>query len=754
MAEWKKVITSGSNAELANLTATGADIKLTGLATGSNENVLLVDSSTGAVKRIAMADVTGTNTTYAISTSASGSTGANITLAGTNSVTQSIQLVEGNNIIITETGDAITIASTNDYAHPTQSAINVNQTALQTIDTVTVNTLGHVTGITSQSIQTASTSSVGVVQLSDSTTSTSTALAATANAVSSSMAAAATAQAAADAAAATAGAISSLSSEEIAQLANIGESTTIDSTQWGYLGATNQGLTSTSNVNFGTITATGNVSTTANVTGATASFNHLVVSGSATMDGSLVFNGVSFTETAIGTHSGSHVWGTDSSSTHEFTGSIYVSNDVYITDDLTVTDTISGSTVNAAALNVGGTAIGTLISNSVGTNITSVGTITTGSWNANTIAVLYGGTGVTSFADNSVIVSQDSGTNQLSAKAMTTTGSLLIGGSAGPEVGTLTQGSNITITNGNGTISIAGTADTQLTQSQVEDYAGGLFEGNTETGITATYQPGDNTVDLVVGGLTLTQFADNVIQSSSMFTNIPTDNEDSLVTAGGIIEYVTAATLELTGDTVYTAGDGLTLNTLDFDLDADLTTVTSIYNTGLKIGRAANDTTIDFGVADDRITFDAASTERLRVDTSGIKVYGAISASGDVTVAGNLQVNGTTTTVNSTIVEIDDAFISLGAAAGVANTDSGIIFGARNSDATTVAGDSLFWDGNAFNNDGRLAIDHNVAVGAITASADYYLAGAFSGSSTDAATALADHYGNLRIDAGEIYIYI
>ena len=40
--------------------------------------------------------------------------------------------------------------------------------------------------------------------------------------------------------------------------------------------------------------------------------------------------------------------------------------------------------------------------------------------------------------------------------------------------------------------------DTQLSQAQVEDFAGGLFTGNTETFITATYQTGDNTVDLVV----------------------------------------------------------------------------------------------------------------------------------------------------------------------------------------------------------------------------------------------------------------
>jgi len=40
--------------------------------------------------------------------------------------------------------------------------------------------------------------------------------------------------------------------------------------------------------------------------------------------------------------------------------------------------------------------------------------------------------------------------------------------------------------------------DTQLTQEQVEDYAGGMWTGNTETRATVTYQGADNTIDIVV----------------------------------------------------------------------------------------------------------------------------------------------------------------------------------------------------------------------------------------------------------------
>ena len=72
-----------------------------------------------------------------------------------------------------------------------------------------------------------------------------------------------------------------------------------------------------------------------------------------------------------------------------------------------------------------------------------------------TLAVANGGTNATSFPDKAVIITQDSGTDTLSGVAMSTSGQLLIGGASGPAVGTLTAGSNITITNSDGGITIA-----------------------------------------------------------------------------------------------------------------------------------------------------------------------------------------------------------------------------------------------------------------------------------------------------------
>ena len=74
------------------------------------------------------------------------------------------------------------------------------------------------------------------------------------------------------------------------------------------------------------------------------------------------------------------------------------------------------------------------------------------------LPVASGGTGATALADKAVLITQDSGTDTVAAVAIDANGELLIGGTSGPAVATLTQGANITITNGNGTITIAGAA--------------------------------------------------------------------------------------------------------------------------------------------------------------------------------------------------------------------------------------------------------------------------------------------------------
>lgn len=96
--------------------------------------------------------------------------------------------------------------------------------------------------------------------------------------------------------------------------------------------------------------------------------------------------------------------------------------------------------VSGKALKINGTSVlssSTLGSGVTGSSLTSVGTLTTGTWSASTIATNKGGTGQTTYSS----------------------GQLLIGNSSGSlSKATITAGSNITVTNSSGGITIAAAA--------------------------------------------------------------------------------------------------------------------------------------------------------------------------------------------------------------------------------------------------------------------------------------------------------
>jgi len=126
----------------------------------------------------------------------------------------------------------------------------------------------------------------------------------------------------------------------------------------------------------------------------------------------------------------------------------------------------------------------------------------------------------------------------------------------------------------------------------------------------------------------------------------------------------------------------------------------------------------------------------------------------NVSVAGNLDVQGTVTTLNTTNLNVEDQFLLLNS--GSNSKDVGVIFGGTSG--TDQQGKALIWDYSYNSNDGRLAIsttdvawNNTSNFGAGTAG--YYVAGVFLGNEANAATAKADHDGNIRIESNEIYIY-
>lgn len=57
----------------------------------------------------------------------------------------------------------------NNYSHPTQTAIDVDTSGIDVIDRIQVNTLGHVTSVTSRTLQSATTAQKGVIELATNT---------------------------------------------------------------------------------------------------------------------------------------------------------------------------------------------------------------------------------------------------------------------------------------------------------------------------------------------------------------------------------------------------------------------------------------------------------------------------------------------------------------------------------------------------------------------------------------------------------
>ena len=137
------------------------------------------------------------------------------------------------------------------------------------------------------------------------------------------------------------------------------------------------------------------------------------------------------------------------------------------------------------------------------------------------------------------------------------------------------------------------------------------------------------------------------------------------------------------------------------------------------------------------------------ITTSDV-TFADITATGDLTVTGNINQHQVTN------INIEDQFILLHSGSS-GTADSGIIFGGTSG--TVSQGKALIWDASYNSNDGRLAVSStDVAWNSTSAfgagTAGYYVAGVFEGSTADAATAKADHPGNIKITSSEIFIYV
>ena len=217
---------------------------------------------------------------------------------------------------------------------------------------------------------------------------------------------------------------------------------------------------------------------------------------------------------------------------------------------------------------------------------------------------------------------------------------------------TLAAGSNVTITTdaGTDTITIAA-SNSQLSNEQVQDIVGGMVTGNTETGITVTYDDAGNSLDFVVAS-----------QTDENFTTALKNKLDGI-----------EAGADVTDTTNVTAAGAL--------MDSELTSITDVkaLNQSVVSGASPTFSTANMTDASNKRFMTDAQESKLDgiesgadvTDTANVKA--ALNANltsltiGDsddtITIPGDLVVTGTTTTNNVETVSTSNGVVFEGNAA-------------------------------------------------------------------------------------------
>ena len=211
------------------------------------------------------------------------------------------------------------------------------------------------------------------------------------------------------------------------------------------------------------------------------------------------------------------------------------------------------------------------------------------------------------------------------------------------------------------------TTDTNLTEEEVEDFVGGMVTGNTETGITVTYQDADGTLDFVVADSdfaltgdvtgTQTQTAKGNVSIATTIASAAVHHgmlNDDIISGQGALTSGLASTDELMISDAGTV-KRMDVSVLQSYLQSNLTftsnTDVDVNNANLLSRLAALESS--GGAANENITIGADSGDT-------------------IVITGNLQVSGTTTTVNSTTVNLNDHNIVLDSG----NSTSAVVDGA------------------------------------------------------------------------------
>ena len=298
-----------------------------------------------------------------------------------------------------------------------------------------------------------------------------------------------------------------------------------------------------------------------------------------------------------------------------------------------------------------------------------------------TLPVGNGGTGQSTLTDGGVLVGN--GADPITSLAIGTAGQLLIGQtSADPSFTTI---SGIITINNTGVTSFTATANTAISGAFTATSA------SIATSIVNTSSSIATSIANIVNGTTEISLANNDTYSYANLLNKPAGivsasvlsspaQGQALLTTNGVGGSTIDLGLETTDSPQFA---GLTL-TGDLAVNGgDITSTAATFNfvtsnsTALNIGSGSATTTIKGA------TINLGNT----TDNTGTTInLGNANNSATINVKGNLNVNGTVTTVDSTTVNIGDRIIELNAASAAG--DGGIYV--RDADGNQTG--SLLWD--------------------------------------------------------------
>lgn len=293
------------------------------------------------------------------------------------------------------------------------------------------------------------------------------------------------------------------------------------------------------------------------------------------------------------------------------------------------------------------------------------------------LPVAQGGIGATSLTDKAVLISQDSGTDAVGALALTTNGSIIVGGTNGPAVEAASDvaGTGLTAVTGDGTLAInVDAAQTQITSVGTLD--GGAISsgfGNIDNG-TSTLNTGNATVD---------NFTNNSAVADSHITGSITG---SFVGDGSGLTGVGAASLDIDSFSAL-GGTGLH-QTQDHFLFSDNGTEKKITFSNLEdaiFGNVSSDATIAAGGAL-TIANDAVDNDKLaNIARGSIKVGGNSNAPTDLDAKGDGKILvGDGTDIASVAVSGDISLANNGAVTIANDAVEGTMLNTNVADTSTI----------------------------------------------------------------------